>query len=242
MNAANAFTVTTKINGAAFGPSLFLFVCLLAAAPAPAAHAVPPPPPSGVQIECGRTTYASEQMICSDPALMAQDAQMMAVYWRALASTPHGERPAFEQHQKAWMRERNRCALEDDGRACVLRRYAQREAELGARLAPPRDESLDAKVAGTGFHAVGTVRCGRKADKTLGECRAGVVRATDGSANVKVFWPNGAVRMIFFGVDHKAVESDASGAWPETVRDGDVTRIRIGDEQYEIPDALPYGG
>lgn len=92
--------------------------------------AAPPPPPSGVQINCDATAYASEQLICSDPLLLARDAEMMAAYWRMIAATAEARRQSAADDQIAWMRRRNMCAFQADGRACVLKQYDEREAML----------------------------------------------------------------------------------------------------------------
>lgn len=121
------------------------------------------------------------------------------------------------------------------------------EAERHAAAPPaPRPEGIDAKVAGTDFHATGSVPCSRREDQPMTDCKAGVVRNTDGSAVVTVFWPAGGSRVIFFGpnqtvvgVDGKQVEGSPE---LETRRAGDLTHVTWGAERYEIVDALPYGG
>lgn len=102
------------------------------------AWAVPPPPPSGVQIDCGRTAYASEQLICGDRTLMQREAAMSDLYSRAAAKVAPANRGVLEEGQRAWMRERNLCAFQADGRACVLLQYQARETSLRALIGPGR--------------------------------------------------------------------------------------------------------
>ena len=73
-------------------------------------------------------------------------------------------------------------------------------------------------------------------------CRFGVIRRGNGSATVKVFWPDGSERYLYFE-NGKATSSDSeSGAGISSWREADLNLIRVGDERYEIPDAAIYGG
>ena len=59
--------------------------------------------------------------------------------------------------------------------------------------------SNDAVVAGTNFNATGQIPCARSAGQPMSQCRFGVTRR-DGRGNgwIKVFWPDGGSRVIFF--------------------------------------------
>jgi hypothetical protein len=102
----------------------------------------------------------------------------------------------------------------------------------------------DAKVAGTGYHATSTIPCSMGGGAPTGSCPAGVKRQGGGTAEVTVTKPDGRTRTIFFQ-NGRAVSADVSqadyGKFSAT-RQGDLNIIRIGQERYEIPDALPFGG
>ena len=77
-----------------------------------------------------------------------------------------------------------------------------------------------------------------------GSCPAGVKRTGSGSAMVTVTKPDGRTRTIFFD-NGRATGYDQSQADPgkfSASRQADLNIIKIGQERYEIPDALPFGG
>ena len=77
-----------------------------------------------------------------------------------------------------------------------------------------------------------------------GSCPFGVTREGGGSGIVTVTKPDGRTRAIFFE-NGKATGCDASEADPgefRASREGDLNVVRIGDERYEIPDAVVSGG
>jgi hypothetical protein len=114
----------------------------------------------------------------------------------------------------------------------------------GAAAAAPSGgaPASDAKVPGTDFHATGNVPCA--AGQAAASCPFGVVRQGQGSAMVTVTRPDGRKRVIFFekgratGYDQSQADKGAFSA----TRQGDTTTVRIGDERYEIPDAVVSGG
>jgi hypothetical protein len=109
-------------------------------------------------------------------------------------------------------------------------------------------KSGGAKVKGTGFSATGTLPCARYAGQSTGMCRYGVVRNSDRSAIVTVFWPGGGRRAIFFGADGKVTGAGTSATHRSapgqitTRKNADINLITIGDERYEIMDAILSGG
>lgn len=127
-------------------------------------------------------------------------------------------------------------------------------AGASASPGPPRPlgEAVDAKVAGTPFHAMAQAPCGGYRGHADGTCQAGVVRMTDGSAEVTIIYPGGADRRVIrLAPDGHVVEvalpDGAAGRL--TARDlvvkrkgEDVTVIIAGPEHYEINDALLRGG
>jgi hypothetical protein len=109
-----------------------------------------------------------------------------------------------------------------------------REAAPPSSAAPPRGGP------GRPFDATGAVLCAVQRGQSMRDCAFGVVRLALGTANVRVTRPGGAARMIIFegGVP---VRSDASA--PLTFeRSADLFLIRVGDERYEIPEAVISGG
>ncbi len=112
----------------------------------------------------------------------------------------------------------------------------------GSVATGPDDSALR---AGRGrFDATGPLPCARYAGQPLGRCEFGVARAGGGYATVVVKHPDGFVRMIFFrmGRPMGADTSQADG-YPgfRATRENDLNLIRIGNERYEIPDAIATG-
>ena len=114
----------------------------------------------------------------------------------------------------------------------------------GAATEKPAAVSHDALVPGTSYHATGNLPCSMGGGQPTGSCPFGVARKGDGSGTVTVTKPDGRKRAIFF--EHgKAVGADVSAADPGEFgasRERDLTIVRIGDERYEIPDAVIFGG
>jgi Bacterial SH3 domain len=113
----------------------------------------------------------------------------------------------------------------------------------GAVATGPDDSALR---AGQGdFDATGQTPCAQFRGQPMGQCDFGVARAGGGDATVVVTRPDGTTRAIFFG-NGKAIGADTSQAdgYPEfsAERESDLNLIRIGDERYEIPDAVALGG
>jgi hypothetical protein len=104
--------------------------------------------------------------------------------------------------------------------------------------------SGDAKVPGTEFNATGEVPCARHAGQPMSQCRFGVVREGGGSGWIKIFWPDGGSRVIFFekGTPSRYDESQADGGAKMSVRlEADLYRVRVGDQHFEFPEALLLG-
>lgn len=113
----------------------------------------------------------------------------------------------------------------------------------GSVATGPDDSALR---AGQGdFDATGTFPCAQYAGQPTGQCKFGVSRAGGGYATVVIKKPNGRTRAIFYRMG-RPIGADTSQAdgYPEfrAVKEGDLHMIRIGDERYEIPDAVPLGG
>lgn len=148
---------------------------------------------------------------------------------------------------------RAQVVLPDDGSYRIvvfLVRSAARRAESGAftlkvsitgRPLPPLAAGSDAKVAGTRFHATAQVPCRPPYASADARCDAGVVRrGRDGTATVELRGANGLLRRLLF-VGGKPGASDSAQTLG-TQREGDTTRVTVGDsERYDIPDALIGG-
>jgi hypothetical protein len=83
------------------------------------------------------------------------------------------------------------------------------------------------------------------AGQPITECEFGVVREGEGSGYIKVFWPDGSDRVLFFedGTPAALDRSEADGDRTMTVaREVDLCRVRIGHQRFEIPEAVLLGG
>ena len=100
--------------------------------------------------------------------------------------------------------------------------------------------------AGQGdFDATGQIPCAQYSGQPMTECEFGVARAGGGYATVVIKKPDGRSRAIFFRMG-KPIGADTSEAdgFPEfgATKENDLHLIRLGDERYEIPDAVVLGG
>jgi len=134
--------------------------------------------------------------------------------------------------------------------ARFIRSYLLKDGRLylslmadGSVATGPDDSALR---AGQGnFDATGTIPCAQYAGQPMNECKFGVARAGGGYATVVITKPDGRTRAIYFRMG-KAVGADTSEADNPgkfgTTREADLNFIRIGNERYEIPDAVVLGG
>ncbi|MBK5965790.1 hypothetical protein CCR95_17320 [Thiocystis minor] len=107
----------------------------------------------------------------------------------------------------------------------------------------PLASASDVLIPGTDFHATGSIPCATATGQPMTSCPFGVRREGSGSARVTVFLPDGATRLIRFEQGRATgIEGSTSGTPFSTDREGDLTRIRAGDERFEIPDAVVSGG
>jgi heat shock protein HslJ len=113
----------------------------------------------------------------------------------------------------------------------------------GSAAMGPDDSALR---AGQGrFDATGPLPCAFAAGQPMGQCEFGVARAGGGYATVVIKKPDGRTRAIYFRMGRAigADTSEADGYKPfRATREGDLMLIRVGDERYEIPDAVVFGG
>jgi hypothetical protein len=113
----------------------------------------------------------------------------------------------------------------------------------GSVATGPDDSALR---AGQGkFDATGPLPCAQYLDQPMGECEFGVARAGGGYATVIIKKFDGRPRAIFFRMG-KPIGADTSQAdgYPEfrATKESDLHLIRVGNERYEIPDAVVFGG
>jgi hypothetical protein len=113
----------------------------------------------------------------------------------------------------------------------------------GSAAMGPDDSALR---AGEGrFDASGPLPCAFAAGQPMGQCEFGVARAGGGYATVVVKKPDGRTRAIYFRMG-RPVGADTSQAdgYPElrATKENDLHLIRVGNERYEIPNAVIFGG
>ena len=99
--------------------------------------------------------------------------------------------------------------------------------------------------AGQGdFDATGQIPCAQSVGQPMMQCDFGVARAGGGYATVVIKKSDGRTRAIFFSMD-KPIGADTSEAdgYPEfrSTKENDLHLIRVGNERYEIPDAVVLG-
>ena len=79
----------------------------------------------------------------------------------------------------------------------------------------------------------------------MGQCAFGVARDGGGTAAVAITRPDGRKRCIFFEKG-KAIGADLSQADGNmkfrATKKADLYTIEAGDERYEIPEAVVFGG
>ncbi|WP_205853331.1 hypothetical protein [Zhengella mangrovi] len=115
---------------------------------------------------------------------------------------------------------------------------AKASADTGA-------SSDSAKAQGSDFSATGQVPCARYAGQPMGQCEFGVTREGNGNGAITVFWPDGGSRVIFFEMNTPARfdKAQADGDAEMTVgTNADLYLVTIGDQRFEIPEAVMTGG
>ena len=116
-----------------------------------------------------------------------------------------------------------------------------------ANAAPAHNREDSALRAGRGeFDASGRLPCARHKGQPMGQCAFGVARDGNGTATVVVTLLDGRKRIIFFergrpsGSDWSQADG-GSGQFSAT-KEADLNLVRIGDERFEIVDAVVSGG
>ncbi|WP_297573335.1 hypothetical protein [uncultured Deefgea sp.] len=127
-------------------------------------------------------------------------------------------------------------------RVYMMRNAARRNeiAKFTLKVAIDTPPASDAKVSGTPYHATGTIACVVAQTRA---CPFGVVRHGQGAAEVTIQVAQGQ-RVIRF--DHGTATDYTATPMPHgelsQQKQKDVSHIKIGAEQYEIPDAVINGG
>jgi hypothetical protein len=107
--------------------------------------------------------------------------------------------------------------------------------------------SQSASMTDANFSATGTLPCERDNGQTKTLCRFGVVRHSDRSATVVVYWPDGGTRVIFFAANGRVLGTGAKAddrPMPGntiTQKSAGVSLISVGSERYEIADKVLSG-
>lgn len=105
------------------------------------------------------------------------------------------------------------------------------------------EDKNDVLVADTDFNATGNIPCARYKGQPVRSCKFGVIRRGGGSATVKVFWPDGGERNLYFENGKVTSSDDSSGGNISSEQEGDLNKIFNGsNERFEIPDAVIYSG
>jgi hypothetical protein len=107
-------------------------------------------------------------------------------------------------------------------------------------------QQSSAERAGLGkFDASGELPCAQNVGQPMGQCPFQVARGPNGSATVVVTHTDGRKRAIFFE-NGKAVSADLSQADGNmdfsSSKDSDLFMIKAGNERFEIPEAVIFGG
>lgn len=98
---------------------------LLTAAPLTGQPAPVPPPVQQQTADCRNPVYATDQLVCSDPALQALDSALAAALARVSAPAS-----VWFEPQEAWFKRRSRCAFAADHAICAAAAYRERLAVL----------------------------------------------------------------------------------------------------------------
>jgi hypothetical protein len=140
------------------------------------------------------------------------------------------------------------CRMSLDQRWCQVRAIGSGVSGWVAgrfliEAAPPRAAAVPPGGPagnGTPFDATGTVPCATAAGQPTRPCPFGVIREGPGNAGIWIAIGDGNERHILFeGGVPVATDGDATLGYD---KDADLYLVRSGDERYEIPEAVVYGG
>jgi Bacterial SH3 domain len=127
-------------------------------------------------------------------------------------------------------------AIHSGVRGWVAGRFLHEAAPPQAAAVPPGGPVGN----GVPFDATGTVPCATAAGQPTRPCPFGVIREGPGNAGVWIALGGGAERHILFeGGVPVAADSTATLGYD---KNGDLYLVRVGDERFEIPEGVVYGG
>lgn len=127
-----------------------------------------------------------------------------------------------------------------------LPRSAARRGESAAyRLTVAIDAAAAASEPAGSTASTGKIPCAQNRGQPMGQCDFSVKRSGGGTAIVTVTRPDGRTRALFFerGKATGADLSQADGNMTfKATQESDLYLIRAGDERYEVPAAVIFGG
>ncbi len=140
------------------------------------------------------------------------------------------------------------CRLTGDARWCQIRATGSGLTGwvagrfLVETAPPPAPEVPEGGPVGngTGFDATGAVPCATAAGQPTRPCPFGVIREGSGNAGIWIALGNGEERHILFERGEPVATNTSDTVIFEKANDLFV--VRIGDERYEVPEAVVYGG
>ncbi|MDP1599887.1 hypothetical protein [Phenylobacterium sp.] len=106
------------------------------------------------------------------------------------------------------------------------------------RRAPQVAEAEDARLPGTAFNAVASIGCRGPGLPSSGQCKAGVVRRADRSADVTLLLDEGKGRTLSFDAQGQTRDPGARS----TMTGEDTVTVTIGQQRYDVPTAFLWGG
>ncbi len=148
------------------------------------------------------------------------------------------------------------CTMADDRVWCEvqtlrgkLRGYSAAEHLHPARGAdgavPMGTDDSPRRAAKGDFDARSEIACAQIRDQRMEQCTVGVARGTGGDATVVARFSNGFRRTLRF-VHGEFISANATmsgvGTDVDWQLDGDLHRIRVDDQRYELDDAFIFGG
>ena len=141
---------------------------------------------------------------------------------------------------------RNYGCRETEGRRwCEVERVEGKTAR-GWAAAEYLEEANDALRAGQGvFDAGGWIDCSLVRGQPMSRCGFGVAREGGGTATVVVTGPDGRNRTLFFEKgDFLGADTSEADGYHDTAatKQGDLFKVRVGPERYEIFEAVIFGG
>jgi uncharacterized protein len=111
-----------------FRTDLWKLTCFAALSAVPSANAVPPPVEQ-YSANCAAPSYASDQLVCGNPALLDLDRQVVAALADAGQAAVNPASPMIEA-QADWFKRRSLCAMKAEHTACLTAAYGERIAVL----------------------------------------------------------------------------------------------------------------